>query len=198
MRNTACTLCLKAVGLELPHMTGSRPWLRLHINTETTCLKAEPKRAALPTPVPTLLPEHRRMLCWYKRRQGQHTPLRFRYGQCIRWPFHFYVAKLPGGLLLPCSSLHHLQLVLWIDLHDPLPYPPIFHLLCSDAAPHPLTHQLLWKTHRRFTLAQLWPNCTQVMEETDCGCGVRVTVGFGELMHVDAELEEPGCGGWVE
>ncbi|MBK7481390.1 MAG: hypothetical protein IPI72_01420 [Flavobacteriales bacterium] len=110
--------------------------------------------------------------------------------------------KLPHtGLLLPCSSLHHLQLVLWVHLHDPLPYAPIFHLLCSDPVLHPLTHQLLWKTHRRYTLASLWPNCSQVLEETACGCGVRVTLRFDEVgagADPGQELGEPSAGAWVD
>jgi len=201
MGTPACTpLCLKAVGLELPHMSGSRPQLRLHLHhPEAFCLKAEPQRAALPTPLPRLLPELRRMLAPHKRGQGKHHPLRFHLGPYSRWPFHFYRVKLPHtGLLLPCSSLHHLQLVLWVHLHDPLPYAPIFHLLCSDPVLHPLTHQLLWKTHRRYTLASLWPNYSQVLEETACGCGVRVTVRFDEVLATGPlpDLEEPPCGDW--
>jgi hypothetical protein len=70
--------------------------------------------------------------------------------------------------------------------------------LCSDPAPHPLTKQLLWRTHRHWTLACQWPNHTLHMEETACGCGVRVTVGFDEGFGTGTlpELEEPGCGEW--
>lgn len=59
-----------------------------------------------------------------------------------------------------------------------LNYPPIFHLLCSDAVQHPLTKQVLWRTHKLWTLACLWPTYTQVVEQTECGAGVRVTVRF--------------------
>jgi hypothetical protein len=180
MGTIACTpLCLKAIGLELPHTTGSTIWQRLYIHHGASCLVTEPEPQLLPSALRPMEPQHRLLLARCKGRQGHRAPKRFHYGQCNRFPYHFYrVVLSPPGLLLPCSTLQHLRLVLWLDLYDPLAYPPIFHFLCSDPAPHPLTKQLLWRTHRHWTLACQWPNHTLLMEETACGCGVRVTVGF--------------------
>lgn len=85
----------------------------------------------------------------------------------------------PGGLVLPSTTLHGLQLVYWLHLYDLLPYPPILHLLLSDPVWHPMHKRTKWRTHKHWTLASLWPNHTQLVEETPCGCGVRFTVQFG-------------------
>lgn len=173
-------LCLKALGWELPHMSGATIWQRLHIHIGDACYqKVEPRRDALPCHMPPLRCCHKVLLHAAKRKRGDHSPKRLHFGHWHRWPYHFYSHKLPDkGLLLPCSSLRQLRLVLWLQLHDPLPYPPIFHLRCSDPVQHPLTKHLLWKTHPHWTLASHWPTCTQEIEQTDCGCGVRVTVRF--------------------
>ena len=173
-------LCLKAIGLELPHQHGARTWRSLHVHYGDTCyLKAKPCRAALPSHMPQLQPEDKELLAFGKRKPGDHYSPRLTFGHWHRWPYHFYSLKLPNkGLVLPSSTLSQLTCILWLRLYDPQPYPPIFHLLCSDAVQHPLTKQLQWKTHKLWTLACLWPTYTQVVEQTDCGCGVRVTVRF--------------------
>ncbi len=173
-------LCLKAIGWELPHMTGATIGQRLHLHYGDTCiLKEPPKRFTLPSPLPRLDPQQLRLLQSDQRGRGERRPKRLHFGPCKRWPYHFYVLKLqPKGLLLPCTTLHRVRLELWLDLYDPLPYPPIFHLRCSAPTIHPLTHHVLWKTHPHWHLAGLWPTCTQTIEDTPCGCGVRVTVRF--------------------
>ena len=173
-------LCLKAVGLELPHMPGAKIWQRLDVYHGDTChQKEEPSRTALPGHMPPLQCCHKVLLHGAKRKPGDRRAPRLTFGHWHRWPYYFYSVKIPDkGLVLPCSTLSQLTCVLWLDLYDPLPYPPIFHLLCSDPVRHPLTKQVQWRTHKLWTLACLWPNCTQVVEQTECGCGVRVTVRF--------------------
>lgn len=166
-------VCLKAIGLEVPHMAGATVWQQWHVHQGNTCLqKATPKRGTLPNCTPRPTPEERALM----RANGTN---RTHVGAYHRWHYRFHTLALPSnGLVLPCTTLHGMRFVFWLQLYDPLPYTPICYLLLSEPVWHPLHKCVKWRTHTHWTLACLWPNCTRTVEETGCGCGVRLTVGF--------------------
>lgn len=93
------------------------------------------KRSALPL-APRLGPAERLLLAQDQRRRGEHRPRRLTLGRWDHFPFVFHAAQLPGpGLHLP--SWPELQLVFWLHLYDPMPWPPIVYLRCARPKPHP-------------------------------------------------------------
>ncbi|MBK7084296.1 MAG: hypothetical protein IPH53_06390 [Flavobacteriales bacterium] len=127
-------MCLKSIGTELPLMEGTRPYVMLQVLCDGGLVCAERmRRDHLPVHAP-LLPEMAALLERDRRKRGEHRPRRLTLGRCDRFQYHFYSLRLPnGGLLLPHHDLGaHLTLRLWVELHDPLAYPPLFHLLGSD------------------------------------------------------------------
>lgn len=164
---------LMAIGLELPHMRGATVWQRLDVHYNDECLyKLCPERGTLHNRTPARSDADNAVLSVARQR-----PVHL--GKYQRWHYQFYQVEWgKHGLLVPCTTLHGMRLVYWAELYDPLPYLPIVYLLLSDARWHRLHKCIKWKVHKHWTLASLWPNYTQVVEETECGCGVRMTVGF--------------------
>ncbi len=83
-------------------------------------------RRILPTPCPACSPGLRRMLAARKARpRPQHHPSASTMDHYRAGPSTSTAGSCrTPACLLPCSSLHHLHLVLWVHLHDPLPWPP--------------------------------------------------------------------------
>ena len=171
-------LCLLAIGIELAHMAASRPkllWVDLHL--ATSCPYLLPlKRSALPL-APRLGPAERLLLAQDQRRRGERRPRRLTLGRWDHFPFVFHAAQLPGpGLYLP--SWPQLQLVFWLHLFDPMPWPPIVYLRCARPRPHPCIKQVRWVCDKQWTLAHTVAPLHQVVEERDHGRMVKVFVGW--------------------
>ena len=172
-------MCLKSIGTELALMEGTRPYVMLQVLCDGGLVCAERmRRDHLPVQAP-LLPEMAALLERDRRKRGEHRPRRLTLGRCDRFPYHFYSLRLPnGGLLLPHHDLGaHLTLRLWVELHDPLAYPPLFHLLGSDPVRDRLGRSR-WVAHRRWTPASAYGPLHQQYEHTPCGCGLRVTLRY--------------------
>lgn len=179
-------MCVKAIGAELPLMQGIRPYVMMQVLCDGQLVHAERmKRGHLPVHAP-LLPEMAAVLEQDRRKRGEHRPRRLTLGRCDRFPYTFYCMPLPGtGVHLPqrCGDL---SLRLWLEMHDPLAFPPIFHLLTSD--PMRDRHgRLRWVKHRQWTLAAAYGPLNLQYEFTPCGCGVRVTMCYAATGDVAEE-----------
>ncbi|MBK8612860.1 MAG: hypothetical protein IPN85_05100 [Flavobacteriales bacterium] len=174
-------MCLKAVGVEVAHMQGCKPLLHLRLHYDGQLVYRDTlQRAYLPTPR-TLLPEQRALLACDKRRRGERRPRRLVLGRCQRYPYHFYMCRLPRpGLPLPHGCLQgHLALELWVDCRQPLySHPPIFHLRGSNPVLHPFGPRTLWVAHTDWSPASLWAPLPPVVEESPCGCVLTARLQF--------------------
>jgi hypothetical protein len=179
--SAACgPMCLKSVGVELPHMEGTRPAIRMQVLYDGTLVCAQYMRRDHLTTQAALLPELAAVLELDRRKRGERRPKRLTLGRCHRLPYHFYSLDLPGeGLHFPDGELGaHLALRIWLELYDPLfPYAPLFHLLGSDPVPDRYG-RVRWATHRYWSVASAFGMLHQQQEETPCGCGVRVTMRY--------------------
>lgn len=173
-------MCLKAIGVELPLMPGTRPYVLLQVfYDECLVCAGRMSRSYLPVHAP-LLPPMAALLQLDRRARGERRPKRLVLGRFDRFPYHFYQLKLPTpGLHFPDGDLCHLRLRLWLELYDPLAYDPLVHLLGSDPVPGRYGC-IRWATHRHWSLIGSFGRVVQEHEETDCGCGVRVKVSIGQ------------------
>jgi hypothetical protein len=171
-------MCLKAVGVELPVMTGTRPWVMLCVYLDGVRTHRLAMRRATMPGRPPLTAEERALLQLDRRARGEHRPRRLTLGRVDRTPYFLHAACLPGGLPIPHGELGgHLALEVWVELYDPMfPYAPLFHLRGSDPVPHPF-HYVRWVAHRHWTPCSLYPHRLQ-QDETPCGCGVRLRLSF--------------------
>ena len=171
-------MCLKAIGVELPLMPGTRPYVLLQVfYDECLVCAGRMSRSYLPVHAP-LLPPMAALLQLDRRARGERRPKRLVLGRFDRFPYHYYMIKLPGtGLLFPDGDLGHLSLRLWLELYDPLAYGPLFHLLGSGPVADRFG-RTRWAAHRHWSLASCYGQLHQVQEATDCGCGVRVSMGY--------------------
>jgi len=172
-------MCLTAVGVEVPLCEGSCPALKLEVFCSGTLVHKDDMRTErLPVHAP-LTEAMQAVLAQDRRRRGERRPLRLVLRRFHRWPFRFYAGYLPRpGLFLPDGELRHLTVRVWMELYDPLAFPVHFRLRGREPQLGP-TGRLRWVPFPGWRPAAFFPGFWQVHEESDCGCAVRVTMGFG-------------------
>lgn len=179
---------VKRIGVELALMAGARPrTIALQVRAGAECTPLLPMRRDHLPVAARLLPEQARLLALDKRKRGEHRPLRLLLGRFNRMPYTYYSTALP---LAAPPLAHAMQLVLWLELYDAMfPYAPLFHFKGCEPRTHPLTHRVHWVEHRHWTLADCLGRPHLGIDETPCGCGVRVNLCLAPPRTV--ELVQP-------